>query len=360
MNIFNMKRQVSDRRPFTFRSIAIFSLRLVLGGMFVYASLHKIAGTAQFSEVVSSYEIIPFWMVNITAIFLPWFELLIGILLVGGVFVRSCASLQMILLFIFIIAIEINITRKIDIDCGCFAGDSLLSGMNHLHILTNAVFLFLSIVLFSLERRRFSHRIRVPRIFRSNQWGRHLMVLVSLTACLYCFITDDAMAAQSNIMKTGDSVPDIKLKEPLTADEMIYLGFDDKKKSSLRNISADFVWIEIFSIYCPVCQAQASKLGRLYELVNNDSHIRKKLKMLGIGAGNNSNEVSYFKSYYKVPFPLISDPEFKLHKAFKETRTPVILIVDKRSKPYKVIAVLDFQKDPEGLIEDIRARLAVK
>lgn len=79
--------------------------------------------------------------------------------------------------------------------------------------------------------------------------------------------------------------------------------------------------------------------------------------MIGIGLGNNSKEVSYFKKYFNVSFPIIPDPDYKIHKALNETRTPLLAIIDKRTNPYKILTILDFTKEPEALIEDIRAEM---
>ena len=115
--------------------------------------------------------------------------------------------------------------------------------------------------------------------------------------------------------------------------------------------------MDCLSIYCPICQTHAVKFNQLYELIRGDRFISKNIKMMGIGFGNNSREVSYFKKYYNVLFPLIADPDFKIHKALKETRTPLLALIDKRTKLFKISAILDFTKEPEILLKDIKTHL---
>ncbi|MBI4605630.1 MAG: hypothetical protein HY721_27000 [Planctomycetes bacterium] len=52
---------------------------LVLGGFFVVASAHKIADPPDFAKTVHNYKLVPWYLINLVAIFLPWFELLAGL-----------------------------------------------------------------------------------------------------------------------------------------------------------------------------------------------------------------------------------------------------------------------------------------
>jgi putative oxidoreductase len=96
------------------------AFRLYLGGIFIYASMHKISYTAEFAENIASYQIVPFWAVNLLAMVMPWAELICGTLLVFGV--RSKAAVLMIagMLALFIAAIFLSLVRGIPIGCGCF------------------------------------------------------------------------------------------------------------------------------------------------------------------------------------------------------------------------------------------------
>lgn len=154
-----MKRVVSGRkRPIFHRGTIILLLRLCLGGLFIYASLNKILNTAHFKEAVANYEILPYWIINMTAVVLPWLELWTGTLLIAGVFVRACAIVYSSLLLLFNIAIGLNFARGVEFYCGCFGEESIISSMNYWHIIFNMFWLSMAAVLFILERRRFSHR----------------------------------------------------------------------------------------------------------------------------------------------------------------------------------------------------------
>lgn len=102
-------------------------LRLYIGGLFIYASMYKINYTAEFAETIISYRMIPHWGVNLAAVFLPWVELISGILLVLGIRVKSASVIIFGLMLVFTIGIGINLLRDAPISCGCFhsLGDTI-------------------------------------------------------------------------------------------------------------------------------------------------------------------------------------------------------------------------------------------
>ncbi|MBI4720866.1 MAG: DoxX family membrane protein [Chitinivibrionia bacterium] len=98
----------------------IFSLRLLLGALFVYASYDKIAHPHQFAIAVRAYKIIPVEYSNLFALMLAWSEMIAGVFIIAGVFTKQAASAIFIMLFMFIAAIVISLIRGLAIDCGCF------------------------------------------------------------------------------------------------------------------------------------------------------------------------------------------------------------------------------------------------
>ncbi|MFH1123609.1 MAG: MauE/DoxX family redox-associated membrane protein [Pseudomonadota bacterium] len=101
----------------------VFSLcaRLILGAVFIYASINKIAYPAAFAEAVYNYQILPDALINLTAIILPWVELILGVLLVLGIWLPGSVLLSNLLLLIFLSALVFNLARGLDVQCGCFS-----------------------------------------------------------------------------------------------------------------------------------------------------------------------------------------------------------------------------------------------
>jgi uncharacterized membrane protein YphA (DoxX/SURF4 family) len=121
------------------RMLSIFA-RLMLGGVFVYASFDKILHPTSFAEAVYRYQILPDELINLTAIVLPWLELILGGFLVLGLWMPGAVLISNFLLMTFMGAVLFNISRGLDIGCGCFSTASE-SSMDIWTILRDALFL---------------------------------------------------------------------------------------------------------------------------------------------------------------------------------------------------------------------------
>jgi putative oxidoreductase len=95
-------------------------VQLALGAIFVIAAIPKIADPPSFAHMIYNYRLIPSSLINISALVLPWIELLAGLALILGVWKAAARTVIAILLAVFIIAISINLARDNAIDCGCF------------------------------------------------------------------------------------------------------------------------------------------------------------------------------------------------------------------------------------------------
>jgi uncharacterized membrane protein YphA (DoxX/SURF4 family) len=95
-------------------------VQLALGAIFVIAAIPKIADPPSFAHMIYNYRLVPASLINLSALVMPWVELLAGLALILGVWKTAARNVIGILLAIFIIAISINLTRDNAIDCGCF------------------------------------------------------------------------------------------------------------------------------------------------------------------------------------------------------------------------------------------------
>jgi uncharacterized membrane protein YphA (DoxX/SURF4 family) len=95
-------------------------VRLILGLMFIYASLDKIADPAGFARIVYQWQTLGPVSSNLLAVTLPWVELVAGLLLIVGIWKRDAAAVVAGMLVVFIVAAVWVLARGIDVDnCGC-------------------------------------------------------------------------------------------------------------------------------------------------------------------------------------------------------------------------------------------------
>ena len=125
--------------------------RIVLGFVFIYASLDKIIDPQQFSNTIDNYHITPKSLNNIFALIIPFVEFIIGLFLVLGIYLNGSSTLAIILLLWFIFIITQALFRGIDLHCGCFdlvqKSDANLKLEMFKRIIEDVVFLILGIII---------------------------------------------------------------------------------------------------------------------------------------------------------------------------------------------------------------------
>ncbi|MCK5484559.1 MAG: DoxX family membrane protein [Desulfobacterales bacterium] len=124
--------------------------RLILGGVFIFASIDKIIHPAAFAETVYNYQILPDTLITLTAMILPWLELILGIFLVLGLWLPGAALLINLLMVTFFGSLVFNLSRGLDIHCGCFSTSQESTSLCMcLYVIRDGMFLLLGLYLFS-------------------------------------------------------------------------------------------------------------------------------------------------------------------------------------------------------------------
>lgn len=107
-------------RVFALRAVETL-LRIGLGGMFIFASVFKIASPKEFAILVAQYQFLPHDLVNPFALLMPQLEFWAGLGLIFTPYVRENASLIFLMFLSFIIALVYALWHDLGIICGCFA-----------------------------------------------------------------------------------------------------------------------------------------------------------------------------------------------------------------------------------------------
>ena len=72
------------------------------------------------ARAVQAYQLLPFDLATYIGYGLPILEVVLGALLIAGLFTRASAAVSGVLLVAFIVGIASAWARGLSIDCGCF------------------------------------------------------------------------------------------------------------------------------------------------------------------------------------------------------------------------------------------------
>jgi thiol-disulfide isomerase/thioredoxin len=186
--------------------------------------------------------------------------------------------------------------------------------------------------------------------------ARTAAVLVWL---LSVFVPAPAPASQP---KPNDPWPAISL--PLPPDPIMqhYLGVTKGGAFTVNDIGSEVVVVEIFNMYCPFCQREAPHVNGLFALIDVNADLNRRLKIIGIGVGNSSYEVDFYRRSYSVPFPLFPDRDFNIYNKIGRVRTPHFFVLKRGAgQTFQVVFVHSGGfKSPEAFLAEIVKRCGLK
>ncbi len=202
----------------------MLALRLVLGVIFLVASIAKLHDIDKFISTVAGYGILPDVLTHIYGYVVPWVELFIGCALILGVFIRLAAAFCIPLIISFMVASSYALANTTGGGCGCFG--EFLTISHPVALIIDALMLFASfILLFNKVKEFFSIAQLIDRI-----WGRKkilsqigrvasmvlLVVIVGLISIsLNSRVEEIVEAVNIPASLTGDIDRSLNLKKPV-------------------------------------------------------------------------------------------------------------------------------------------------
>lgn len=139
-------------------------------------------------------------------------------------------------------------------------------------------------------------------------------------------------ALSGTLPVAGSALPDFLLQTPSSEQERAYLGIENTGTFSIDQIKCKVLMLEIIGVYCPVCHIQLPRNKTLFHRIKKDALISGKIKILAIAIGATPTEVEYLKEQFHVPYPVVTDFNFKIHKLVGEPRTPFTMLITGGSK----------------------------
>jgi putative oxidoreductase len=159
-------RIASGRSPgassWIYHPYLLLAFRLFLAAVFIYAAVQKIGKPLAFADEIHSYSVVDYGAPLYTmAVVLPWLELLCGLSLVTGVFVRGSALVLLALNAMFLVVIAKRTVSavhggtpfgKVYFDCGCGFGATYAWKK----LFEDAIYFILSMILLFAPGHRFT------------------------------------------------------------------------------------------------------------------------------------------------------------------------------------------------------------
>ena len=126
-------------------------LRLLLGGLLVFASISKLPMHSSFVEVVQSYHLLPDPLATAYALALPWIELLIGSYLILGILTKPSTVISILVGISFMVANISAIIRGEYYCPNCFGESFPLTASQALTV--DIFIIFVAILIMSASTR---------------------------------------------------------------------------------------------------------------------------------------------------------------------------------------------------------------
>lgn len=112
-----------DARPTTdWKPWVGLAARLILGVTYLVSGAIKATNIPEAQLATRAFKILPYDLANLWGAFMPFAEIIFGLLLVLGLFTRWAAVLGSLLMIAFLIGIISAWARGLSINCGCFGG----------------------------------------------------------------------------------------------------------------------------------------------------------------------------------------------------------------------------------------------
>jgi putative oxidoreductase len=141
-----------------------FWMASVIIALTLLSGYHKILNPDDFAMTVFRYHLLPGFLVNLAALYIPWLEMTCGLCLLFIPKYRvSALWIALMLILVFTLAIAINLLRDTAFGCGCFNPSPLDQPMTWLNVSRNIGLLLLSILALVAQRRALAGSPALPQ-----------------------------------------------------------------------------------------------------------------------------------------------------------------------------------------------------
>lgn len=104
--------------------ILVLVIRTIIGIIFIFYGVAKIADPSQFANEIGNYGMTPDFITHLLALILPWAEMIVGVLLLFGIYQNENGLLATLMLLMFTFGVIFAFASGLDINCGCSGGNA--------------------------------------------------------------------------------------------------------------------------------------------------------------------------------------------------------------------------------------------
>jgi len=132
--------------------VAIVLSMVFLIVVFVFSGITKLIDPGHFYESLKTYKLFPEFLIIPIVFFVPWYELIVSVLLFISDFRKEASLMLSGLIACYLIITVITIIRGVDINCGCFGKYSIKDTSKLL--LMNFILLIFSLYIVKKSREK--------------------------------------------------------------------------------------------------------------------------------------------------------------------------------------------------------------
>lgn len=163
--------------------------------------------------------------------------------------------------------------------------------------------------------------------------------------------------ARTHRLQPGQYFPPCVLTAGERGPDFAYLGLEQESANFfLADVPTEFVLLKYYGEHCYQCVQEVDEYNRLFSMLRDDPVLGTRMKMIGIGVGDNQRSVLRFKRSHEIPYPLLPDERQLMFESVGAGEIPLIYLV--RILPDARIQVVLYHEggldDVEGLFQRIR------
>jgi putative oxidoreductase len=147
-----------------YKGFIVAAIRIIIGVVFLLSGIIKLTDVHLFTSSIKNFGFVPDPFIGFLSVAVPVVELLSGLFLLLGFWIRLSSGVVIGVLIIFIAAIIPNIAIGNEIDCGCF-GPLSQSKVGIGLLVRDFIMLGLTLTVFSQQ----THKLSLDNLIVNNR-----------------------------------------------------------------------------------------------------------------------------------------------------------------------------------------------